>query len=351
MITTTINRLLSRAPVFFRWEPSVPPRELAKDMEDAAAPSVDFYLLLVLAAIIATLGLIADSAAVIIGAMIIAPLMNPIVAFSYALARRNGRLFISAALSISTGIVIVILVSWSVTRLLHYQLLGPEIFARGTPNLIDLGIAIAAGIAGSVAWSRRKIALALPGVAIAVALVPPICVTGIGLALGDAGLMDGAPETVANNTGFEAGSFLLFLTNFTAMIFCGSLVFLVQGYGRWKGAKGGILASLILLSLVAIPLSFTYAKMQFRSAVASTLVDLAPSYPEWEGVEVRRIKVHSQPDFRLVQIYADAKPGVLTTEHVTAIESAIRERFKKKIAVHMIISNYEILTSDGLSAP
>jgi uncharacterized hydrophobic protein (TIGR00271 family) len=347
MTTATKKRLLSRTPIFLRWEPPVSPKELAKEMEDAAAPSIDFYLLLLLSAILATLGLIADSAAVIIGAMIIAPLMNPIVAFSYALARGNGKLFVSAALSIFTGIVLVIAVSWGVTRILHYQLIGPEIFSRGTPNLIDLGIAIASGIAGSIAWSRRKIALALPGVAIAVALVPPICVTGIGLALGDAGMMDGAPETVGNDTILEAGSFLLFLTNFTAMIFCGSLVFLLQGYGRWKGAKGGILASLILLALVAIPLSFTYAKMRFRSEVASTLVDLAPRYPEWESVEVRRIKVYSQPDLRLVQIYADAKPGVLTSEHVTAIESAIQERFKKKIAVHIIISNYEVLTSEG----
>jgi uncharacterized hydrophobic protein (TIGR00271 family) len=322
---------------------------MAEEMETAAAPSIDFYLMLLLSAVLATLGLIADSAAVIIGAMIIAPLMNPIVAFSYALARRNGRLFVSAVISILTGFALVIAVSWGVTRLLDYQLLGPEVVSRGSPSLIDLGIAVASGIAGSIAWSRREIGRALPGVAIAVALVPPICVCGIGLALGDTALLDGAPDPIRNDFELEAGSFLLFVTNFTAMIFCGCLVFLVQGYGRWKGASGGILASLVLLALVAIPLNFTFAKMRFRSGVASTLVDLSADYPEWEGVETRRIQVHSLPEFRLVQLYVNASPGVLTPEHVAAIESAMRERFHEKVAVHIVISNYEVLTRDGLS--
>ena len=226
--------MVRRIPAWLRWEPPIPPEELAEGMESAAAPSVDFYLPLLVSAILATLGLIANSVAVIIGAMIIAPLMNPIVALSYAIARGNRSLFFNAVLSILTGIVLVIAASWGVTRLLNYQLLGDEIVSRGTPNLIDLGIAIASGIAGSIAWSRRRIASALPGVAIAVALVPPICVTGIGLALGDAALLDGAPDPIKNDYELEAGSFLLFLTNFTAVIFCGSVVFLIQGYGRWK---------------------------------------------------------------------------------------------------------------------
>ena len=177
--------------------------------------------------------------------------------------------------------------------------------------------------------------------------MPPICVTGIGLALGDAALLDGAPDPIKNDYELEAGSFLLFLTNFTAMIFCGSVVFLIQGYGRWKGALGGILTSLLLLALVSVPLSFTFAKMRFRSGVASTLVKISVDYPEWEGVEVRRIQIHSLPDLRLVQLHVDASPGVLTPEHVAAIETAMRDRFKREITVHMVISNYEILTSEG----
>ena len=337
------------APSWIRWEPPLAAEELAEEMETAAEPSIDFYLLLLLSAILATLGLIANSSAVIIGAMIIAPLMNPIVAFSYALARRNGRLFGKAVFSVLTGVVLIIAVSWAVTRLLGYQLLGPEIVARGTPSLIDLGIAVASGIAGSIAWSRRNIGSALPGVAIAVALVPPVCVIGIGLALGDSALLDGAPDPIKSDYALEAGSSLLFLTNFTAMVFCGSLVFLIQGYGRWKGASGGILASLALLALVAIPLHFTFAKMRFRSSVASTLVGMASDYPEWEGVEVRRIAIHSYPGLRLIQLYADASPGVLTSEHVADIESALQERFNEEITVHIVISNYEVLTRDGLA--
>ena len=336
-----------RIPAWLQWEPPIPPEELAEEMDAAAAPSIDFYLPLLVSAALATFGLIADSVAVIIGAMIIAPMMDPIVALSYAIARRNRSLIFNAALSILSGIVLVMAASWGVTRLLDYQLLGNEIVSRTTPNLIDLGIAVASGIAGSIARSRRRIASALPGVAIAVALVPPICVTGIGLALGDAALLDGAPDPVRNDYGLEAGSFLLFLTNFTAVIFCGSVVFLVQGYGRWEGARGGILTSLLLVAVVAIPLSFTFAKMRFRSGVASTLVEISADYPELEGVEVRQIRVQYQPEIRLLQLHVDATPGVLRPEHVAAIELALQKRFKREIAVQLIISNYEILTSEG----
>ena len=165
-------------------ESSVPVEELNHTLEQASNPSASFYALLAIATAIATLGLLSNNAATIIGAMIVAPLMNPIVTLSYATIAFQRRLLERGFLTLVTGIVLVISISFIATYLVGTQVIGSEILARVEPNLIDLGIAIASGAAAGLAYSRRSVSNALPGVAIAVALVPPLCVTGIGLALG-----------------------------------------------------------------------------------------------------------------------------------------------------------------------
>ena len=231
------------------YEPPIPPEELASEMEAAAQPSVGYYLMLGLSAALATFGLISDSAAVIIGAMIIAPLMNPIIACAYSFARGRKDMWMISTFTIVTGIVLVLLVSSAITITVNYQLKGQEILSRGNPSLIDLGIAVVSGIAGAVAWSRRKIGNALPGVAISIALVPPLCVAGIGLTLGEAAPFDPSRTHHYEVYNIELGAMLLFLTNFAAILICGNLVFLIQGYGRWQGAKLGLISSLVLVSL------------------------------------------------------------------------------------------------------
>ena len=156
--------------------------ELEQMLEVGAIASFRFYLMLGLAAAIATLGLIANSSATIIGAMIIAPLMNPIVSFSYAMVKLRHQLLGKSALTLLTGIFWVILVSFLITELIGIRIASSEILARANPNLLDLAVAMASGTAGAFALTRRSIGNALPGVAIAVALVPPLCVVGIGIA-------------------------------------------------------------------------------------------------------------------------------------------------------------------------
>ena len=117
--------------------------------------------------------------------MIVAPLMNPIVTLSYATITFQRRLLERGLLTLLTGIALVISISFIVTSLVETKVAGFQILARVEPNLIDLGVAIASGAAAGLAYARRSVSNALPGVAIAVALVPPLCVTGIGFALGE----------------------------------------------------------------------------------------------------------------------------------------------------------------------
>lgn len=140
-------------------EPPVTAEELTESLSKASIPAFSFYFLLTLSTVIATLGLIADSAATIIGAMIIAPLMGPIVTIAYSLILADYRLLRRASLTLITGVFLVVLIASVTTLLIGSQVAGEEILSRINPTLLDLGVAIAAG---AFALTRKSIATALP---------------------------------------------------------------------------------------------------------------------------------------------------------------------------------------------
>jgi len=148
-----------------------------------------FTVLLFLSTIIASLGVIGDSVAIVIGAMIIAPLMRPIMATAAALIMGDLKRAGSSFLIVVASVTGVIAVAWLLTELSVVTVISIEsnvqFYSRISPRLIDLYAALAAGAAGAFALSREDIADSLPGVAIAVSLVPPLCVVGIGLAEGE----------------------------------------------------------------------------------------------------------------------------------------------------------------------
>ncbi len=151
--------------------------DLTKSREAASIPNFGFFFLLICASVIATLGLIVNSTAVIIGAMIVAPLMNPILSMAFAIVTADWILYKRSIVTVFLGVICTILVSFLITLALPIHVVGREVVGRISPNLIDLVIAIAAGAAGSFSLTRQSIASSIAGVAIAVALVPPLCVT------------------------------------------------------------------------------------------------------------------------------------------------------------------------------
>ena len=120
-------------------------------------PSLGFFILLISSVVIATLGLISNSTAVIIGPMIVAPLMDPILSLAFGLAVSDGKLIQRSAVTFGFGVLAVIgtasLLSWGL-GISHVQ---SEITGRTSPNLIDLGIAIAAAVAGSFSMTRKHL--------------------------------------------------------------------------------------------------------------------------------------------------------------------------------------------------
>ncbi|WP_370323731.1 DUF389 domain-containing protein [Euzebya sp.] len=165
-----------------------------------AIASTDFVVLSVVSAMLATLGLLLDSAAVIIGAMLVAPLISPLVAFGTAMVDGDVRTLRRAAATSALGSVLVALTAAVIGVLAGPDAATQEMLSRGSPSILDAGVAAASGVIGGYASARRGIPAALAGVAIAAALVPPICVFGLALTL---------------DVQLAIGSGLLFVTNIT----------------------------------------------------------------------------------------------------------------------------------------
>jgi uncharacterized hydrophobic protein (TIGR00271 family) len=166
---------------------------LVDRVQSSAAWNFDFLTLMVLSTIMAAIGLIQNSAAVVIGAMLVAPLMTPLLGLGLALVQGNPVLASLSLRSIAFGLCVSLLGGFLVgLGTLSFEEPTREMLARGGPGILDLFVAFAAGLAAAYASSRPGLIAALPGVAIAAALVPPIATSGLALSLGDFPLAIGA---------------------------------------------------------------------------------------------------------------------------------------------------------------
>ncbi|MCL7454243.1 MAG: universal stress protein, partial [Anaerolineae bacterium] len=146
--------------------------EVYKAIRDGAQPSVDFFVMIGLSAAIAAIGLLQNSPAVIIGAMLVAPLMAAIFGLSLGVVRGDPRLLRRAFTATLQGMLLAIAVAALLTLIIPENGLPGEVLNRTRPTLLDLGVALASGAAGAYALCRKEVSAALPGVAIAAALVP-----------------------------------------------------------------------------------------------------------------------------------------------------------------------------------
>ena len=320
-------------------------KELEQVLKVGALPSFRYYFMLGLSAAIATLGLITNSSATIIGAMIIAPLMNPMVSLSYAMIKSQYKLFGRATLTLFTGVLWVILVSLLITQLVGTRITGSEILARANPNLLDLGVAMASGVAGAFALTRRSISNTLPGVAIAVALVPPLCVVGIGLALGSGQIIDPQYRITNEVLIIEHGSFLLFMTNFVAIVFCGGLVFLCQGYSNWKQSYFSLAFFLLLLISITLPLRSSFENIVTRSIILQNLYELSYENPHWanKNAKLRQIHIYPEKNPILVLFEVTAPSGAISETDIKVLEKSLSQKLNKPLDLEVDLYEFKTL--------
>jgi uncharacterized hydrophobic protein (TIGR00271 family) len=220
---------------------------LFRQLRDNARTSGSFVALMLLASTVASLGLFLSSPAVIIGAMVLAPLMAPIISLAMGSLRGDRALLRQSLGTICLGVLLALGTAALIALIIPIQKVTGEMSGRLHPNLLDLGVAVASGIAGAYAHARESVMKSMPGVAIAVALVPPLCVAGIGIGWLDLQVIGGA--------------LLLFITNLVGIALAAALTFLALGFAPIVHTKRGLAISLLLLALVSVPLSLSFEKI------------------------------------------------------------------------------------------
>ncbi|NJM22585.1 MAG: DUF389 domain-containing protein [Richelia sp. SM1_7_0] len=182
---------------------------------------ISYWIEVLFSAGIATVGLVLNSPAVIIGAMLISPLMGSILGNGLALAAGDVILAVRAIIKLALSCLVAILFAVLLVSLLPFKEMTPEILARTQPNILDLVVALFSGAVGSVAICKKPkgVVTSIPGVAIAVALMPPLCVVGYGFGIA-------ISVNMINGLRVARGGGLLFFTNLVAITFTAMIVFL-----------------------------------------------------------------------------------------------------------------------------
>lgn len=201
-------------------------REAQESIAANAQLSFEFLLFILLSCVVATLGLITNSAPVIIGAMVLAPLMSPVLGVSMGVVRGDLGLLLTGLRTLLVGLTIGFLMSTLSAWIVPDFLITNEILGRTHPTLFDLFVGMAAGAGGAMGQARRSVAGVLPGAAIAVSLMPPLCVTGISFALH----LGAAPSPEISPLSMMGGSALLWMANLAAINLSAISVFLMLGF-------------------------------------------------------------------------------------------------------------------------
>ena len=296
-------------------------KDLLLNLRDSAKFSYTYLTLMILSTLLATTGLFANSAPVIIGAMILAPLMAPIISLSMGVVRADRFLMIHSARTLVIGIFMALLFSCIYTLFIPLEQITSEMQGRLNPNLLDLMVAVFSGIAGAYANSKEEVAKSLAGVAIAVALVPPLSVTGIGLGLG--------------NIDVIYGSFLLFVTNLVGITLSAALTFIVLGFAPIKRAKKGIFFTSILMVIIAIPLYISFMNVVDRYDYFNKLNSFKSIALNGHDIELNIKKVQNNKNEILVNIdVISSQPLILDDYNI--IKEKLQKEVDKKLVLEIV---------------
>jgi uncharacterized hydrophobic protein (TIGR00271 family) len=281
---------------------------------DSTQKQVGFWVMLVLSTTIATLAILADSTAVVIGAMLVAPLMTPILGVSAGIVNGwMGRVSKSFA-TVTGGVALSILTAWIVASWApHFVPLtaNSQVISRISPTLLDMLIALAAGAAGAYATVDRRVSSSIAGVAIAVALVPPLGVVGVtltGAAYGDA-----------------LGAFLLFLTNLVSIILAASLVFVLTGFAlitklRENQERMKTISVTVVLGamIILVPLAFTSEGILTSASRQTNARAVTELWLEAEvGLTLNRVEVKGDEVFVIITGEGDVPRIAILNEQLS----------------------------------
>ena len=269
-------------------------------VEEDARWSGHYVFMILTSAGIAVLGLLLSSPAVVIGAMLISPMMGPIIGVGFGVALFDTRRILHASATLAGGIGLAVLFCALITLMSPLQTVTPEIAARTRPNLFDLGVAMLSGAAGTYAMIRGRHG-AIVGVAIAVAVMPPLAAVGFGLA--------------TTNRAIVSGAAFLFLTNLTAISLTAAVLARIYGFAHQLSPRQSwFQAALIMIGLVtlAVPLALALKQIGWESVASRTVRDRIASEfgPDARLGDVEIVFTRSPTEIDAVVFTPKAVPGV-----------------------------------------
>ncbi len=300
--------------------------------------SRNYLLLTVASCIIATLGLLENSVAVIIGAMIIAPLMSPIQAFAFAALDGNVPMIRRSLLTALVGAAIAIATSAVLGLAAATPVYGSEVAARTRPNLLDLGIAVSAGAVAGIARVRPTISSTIAGTAIAVALMPPLCVVGL---------------TLAHRTWSAAeGALLLFGTNFIGIAAACMVVYIVAQEFRSHN-RTALVTTIVITAMLLFPLGASSLEIAREATIEAEIRhELTTNTSTFQRVRLIAASFDWYKKPLDVRLTVSAEDPV-TPSQIRDLESFVQRRTGQHVKLIMFVNQFATVT-DGqqeMSAP
>ena len=322
--------------------------ELVQYFEKSACWNIDFIVMMGLATALAALGLMQDSIPVVIGAMLVAPLMSPLIGAGFALVQGNISLFKDSIKAMFFGIAGGLLISLVLGFLTPQYEPTLEIMARGNVNLLDLGVAVLSGMAAAYSMGRPDLFATVAGVAIAAALVPPLAVIGMATAAGVFWLAGAAS--------------VLLITNLVAIVLGAAIIFrllgvhgALSGFQRPLWARRMFLALALAVGMLVFPLGdralkqarvgqarpSTYpASLKMRNAVKEHVATVK----DVEVLTVARIGVEPDTGIHILLVSPLEIPEKLTSELDEIIDNIVGEDLAVRVvSVKGIIKDYPVV--------
>ncbi len=298
-------------------------------VDEAGAPGPRYVFMTLMSVGIATLGLLQNSAAVIIGAMLIAPLMGPIIELGMGLATFDFRTVRSALKTMAVGIAFALAMAMLIVWLSPLQQATPEILARTQPTFFDLLVAVFSGLAGAYATITRK-GEAIVGVAIATALMPPLAVVAYGLVLA--------------NWSIAGGAALLLTTNLLAISLSVTVVARLYGFGGSDSPKQTAWqAALIVgaLALLSIPLG-----LSLRHIAQQTQAELAiRSVLDREASQINGRISALRVDMEGEGLKVDAV--LMTPRYVEGLDKRLATVLREQLGREVDVQLREVITAEN----
>ena len=311
--------------------------QVRSQLLDESKLDMPYLILIISSCMIATFGLLSNSTAVIIGAMLVAPLMLPIRGLAFGALVGDSFLFRTGSVSVVVGTILAVILSCLIGWLTGITNYGSEILARTQPDLLDLGIAVAAGAIGGYSKIQSKVSDTFAGTAIAVALMPPVCVVGLGLSQG--------------NWILSRGATLLYLTNLLGIALACMVVFLSAGYAPLRQAGKPLLAAIILTSLLLIPLGLSFSRLVQNARIQRSIRDaLTNGTVTFQRLELTDLRVNWLEKTPQVLLSVNAQEAV-TEKQVKLLESFLEREIGQQFTLIFTINRVEEVRAKEIIEP